>query len=132
MNHRHRLNLSLSSGRASVLQCKQQRWKWSKAADPSSFEARVLSLCEQMMSQSCWSSGSDLDHSKNSRGMTLLHLAAAQGLHRAHPHAEEMAVRDTTPQTNTLLNSFRIQKVQNIEGNRYNQQRVLFEVMACL
>uniref|UniRef100_A0A3B4B3U4 Calmodulin-binding transcription activator 1 n=1 Tax=Periophthalmus magnuspinnatus TaxID=409849 RepID=A0A3B4B3U4_9GOBI len=45
----------------------------------SSFEARVLSLCEQMMAQSCWGSGSDLDHSKNSRGMTLLHLAAAQG-----------------------------------------------------
>uniref|UniRef100_A0A3B4B265 Calmodulin-binding transcription activator 1 n=1 Tax=Periophthalmus magnuspinnatus TaxID=409849 RepID=A0A3B4B265_9GOBI len=44
-----------------------------------SFEARVLSLCEQMMAQSCWGSGSDLDHSKNSRGMTLLHLAAAQG-----------------------------------------------------
>ncbi|KAJ0068981.1 hypothetical protein NL108_015757 [Boleophthalmus pectinirostris] len=47
--------------------------------EQSSFEARVLSLCEQMMAQSCWASGSDLDHSKNSRGMTLLHLAAAQG-----------------------------------------------------
>uniref|UniRef100_A0AAV2M4S2 Calmodulin-binding transcription activator 1 n=1 Tax=Knipowitschia caucasica TaxID=637954 RepID=A0AAV2M4S2_KNICA len=47
--------------------------------DQGSFEARVLSLCEQMMAQSCWASGSDLDHTQNSRGMTLLHLAAAQG-----------------------------------------------------
>uniref|UniRef100_A0A3B4B275 Calmodulin-binding transcription activator 1 n=1 Tax=Periophthalmus magnuspinnatus TaxID=409849 RepID=A0A3B4B275_9GOBI len=53
--------------------------KGGGAEGGSSFEARVLSLCEQMMAQSCWGSGSDLDHSKNSRGMTLLHLAAAQG-----------------------------------------------------
>ncbi|XP_024118034.1 calmodulin-binding transcription activator 1-like, partial [Oryzias melastigma] len=32
-----------------------------------------------MMSQPCWTSSNQLIHSKNSRGMTLLHLAAAQG-----------------------------------------------------
>lgn len=32
-----------------------------------------------MMSQPCWASSNQLVHSKNSRGMTLLHLAAAQG-----------------------------------------------------
>lgn len=32
-----------------------------------------------MMSQPCWASSTQLVHSKNSRGMTLLHLAAAQG-----------------------------------------------------
>lgn len=31
------------------------------------------------MSQPCWASSNQLVHSKNSRGMTLLHLAAAQG-----------------------------------------------------
>lgn len=44
-----------------------------------SFEGRVVVLCEQMMVQSCWGSGSELVHSRSSRGMTLLHLAAAQG-----------------------------------------------------
>lgn len=44
-----------------------------------SFEGRVVVLCEQMMGQSCWGSGSELVHSRSSRGMTLLHLAAAQG-----------------------------------------------------
>ncbi|XP_055077823.1 calmodulin-binding transcription activator 1-like [Periophthalmus magnuspinnatus] len=57
----------------------QVRDRGGGSKEQSSFEARVLSLCEQMMAQSCWGSGSDLDHSKNSRGMTLLHLAAAQG-----------------------------------------------------
>ncbi|TNN23053.1 Calmodulin-binding transcription activator 1 [Liparis tanakae] len=32
-----------------------------------------------MMAQPCWASSNQLVHSKNSRGMTLLHLAAAQG-----------------------------------------------------
>lgn len=47
--------------------------------DQDSFESRVLIVCEKMMSQSCWASSSQLIHNKNSRGMTLLHLAAAQG-----------------------------------------------------
>eukprot|EP00066_Takifugu_rubripes_P023308 XP_011612574.1 PREDICTED: calmodulin-binding transcription activator 1 [Takifugu rubripes] len=44
-----------------------------------SFESRVVIVCEKMMSQSCWASSTQLIHNKNSRGMTLLHLAAAQG-----------------------------------------------------
>uniref|UniRef100_A0A667XRR8 Calmodulin-binding transcription activator 1 n=1 Tax=Myripristis murdjan TaxID=586833 RepID=A0A667XRR8_9TELE len=46
---------------------------------PSSFEGRVVVVCEKMMSQPCWVSSNQLVHSKSSRGMTLLHLAAAQG-----------------------------------------------------
>ncbi|XP_029005942.1 calmodulin-binding transcription activator 1-like isoform X2 [Betta splendens] len=46
---------------------------------PDSFEGRVVVVCEKMMSQPCWASSNQLVHSKNSRGMTLLHLAAAQG-----------------------------------------------------
>ncbi|XP_061841655.1 calmodulin-binding transcription activator 1-like isoform X2 [Nerophis lumbriciformis] len=49
------------------------------SADHSSFEGRVVVVCEKMMSQPCWVSSNQLVHSKNSRGMTLLHLAAAQG-----------------------------------------------------
>ncbi|XP_068172245.1 calmodulin-binding transcription activator 1-like isoform X1 [Antennarius striatus] len=47
--------------------------------DQGSFEGRVVVVCEKMMSQPCWASSNQLIHSKNSRGMTLLHLAAAQG-----------------------------------------------------
>ncbi|XP_053722984.1 calmodulin-binding transcription activator 1-like isoform X2 [Synchiropus splendidus] len=47
--------------------------------DQGSFEGRVVVVCEKMMSQPCWASTNQLVHSKNSRGMTLLHLAAAQG-----------------------------------------------------
>ncbi|XP_035488164.2 calmodulin-binding transcription activator 1-like isoform X3 [Scophthalmus maximus] len=47
--------------------------------DQGSFEGRVVVVCEKMMSQSCWASSNQLIHNKNSRGMTLLHLAAAQG-----------------------------------------------------
>ncbi|KAM9409523.1 calmodulin-binding transcription activator 1-like [Pholidichthys leucotaenia] len=49
------------------------------SSDQSSFEGRVVVVCEKMMSQPCWTSSNQLIHSKNSRGMTLLHLAAAQG-----------------------------------------------------
>ncbi|KAF7656581.1 hypothetical protein LDENG_00039070 [Lucifuga dentata] len=47
--------------------------------EQGSFEGRVVVVCEKMMSQPCWASSNQLVHSKNSRGMTLLHLAAAQG-----------------------------------------------------
>ncbi|XP_041836777.1 calmodulin-binding transcription activator 1-like [Melanotaenia boesemani] len=47
--------------------------------DQGTFEGRVVVVCEKMMSQPCWASSNQLVHSKNSRGMTLLHLAAAQG-----------------------------------------------------
>ncbi|XP_060898056.1 calmodulin-binding transcription activator 1-like isoform X2 [Labrus mixtus] len=49
------------------------------APDQGSFEGRVVVVCEKMMSQPCWATSNQLVHSKNSRGMTLLHLAAAQG-----------------------------------------------------
>ncbi|NXM99876.1 CMTA1 protein, partial [Sylvia borin] len=52
----------------------------------SSFEARVVAICEAMMAQPGWlgtslgtSRTSMLVHGVTFRGMTLLHLAAAQG-----------------------------------------------------
>ncbi|KAM9313139.1 calmodulin-binding transcription activator 2 [Gastrophryne carolinensis] len=50
------------------------------AAD--SFEARLVAVCEKMMSQTCWVTSDLLAHEMNFRGMTLLHLAAAQGYAR--------------------------------------------------
>ncbi|XP_069774684.1 calmodulin-binding transcription activator 1 isoform X3 [Narcine bancroftii] len=44
-----------------------------------SFESRVVLVCEKMMSRACWVKSKHLIHSKTFRGMTLLHLAAAQG-----------------------------------------------------
>ncbi|XP_029139318.1 calmodulin-binding transcription activator 1 isoform X2 [Protobothrops mucrosquamatus] len=43
------------------------------------FESRVVVVCEKMMSRACWAKSKHLIHSKTFRGMTLLHLAAAQG-----------------------------------------------------
>ncbi|XP_054993527.1 calmodulin-binding transcription activator 1 isoform X1 [Sorex araneus] len=45
----------------------------------SCFESRVVMVCEKMMSRACWAKAKHLIHSKTFRGMTLLHLAAAQG-----------------------------------------------------
>ncbi|KPP66803.1 hypothetical protein Z043_114660 [Scleropages formosus] len=45
----------------------------------SSFESRVVVVCEKMMNRTCWAKSKHLIHSKTFRGMTLLHLAAAQG-----------------------------------------------------
>uniref|UniRef100_A0A3B4C4G4 Calmodulin-binding transcription activator 1 n=1 Tax=Pygocentrus nattereri TaxID=42514 RepID=A0A3B4C4G4_PYGNA len=45
----------------------------------SSFESRVVVVCEKMMNRACWAKSKHLIHSKTFRGMTLLHLAAAQG-----------------------------------------------------
>ncbi|KAK6319149.1 hypothetical protein J4Q44_G00103600 [Coregonus suidteri] len=44
-----------------------------------SFEGRVVVVCEKMMTRPFWVSPNQLIHSRSSRGMTLLHLAAAQG-----------------------------------------------------
>ncbi|XP_073417829.1 calmodulin-binding transcription activator 1 isoform X6 [Dendrobates tinctorius] len=53
------------------------------AAGPGSigscFESRVVVVCEKMMGRACWAKSKHLIHSKTFRGMTLLHLAAAQG-----------------------------------------------------
>ncbi|XP_077399561.1 calmodulin-binding transcription activator 2 isoform X3 [Vanacampus margaritifer] len=45
------------------------------------FERRIVRVCERMMRGVRWSGGDDerLQHSPRHRGMTLLHLAAAQG-----------------------------------------------------
>uniref|UniRef100_A0A8C4NGM1 Uncharacterized protein n=2 Tax=Eptatretus burgeri TaxID=7764 RepID=A0A8C4NGM1_EPTBU len=44
-----------------------------------SFEERIILVCEKMMSSGSWGRSERLVHSKSFRGMTLLHLAAAQG-----------------------------------------------------
>uniref|UniRef100_A0A8C6UY17 Calmodulin-binding transcription activator 1 n=1 Tax=Neogobius melanostomus TaxID=47308 RepID=A0A8C6UY17_9GOBI len=49
------------------------------AQPSSSFESRVVVVCEKMMSRACWAKSKHLIHSKTFRGMTLLHLAAGQG-----------------------------------------------------
>ncbi|XP_059573807.1 calmodulin-binding transcription activator 2 isoform X2 [Alligator mississippiensis] len=51
-------------------------------APADSFEARIVALCEQMMAGSCWLRSETLVHNMSFRGMTLLHLAAAQGYAR--------------------------------------------------
>ncbi|XP_054851068.1 calmodulin-binding transcription activator 2 isoform X2 [Eublepharis macularius] len=53
----------------------------SQAAS-GSFEDRIVALCEKMMSPSCWRHSETLVHHVSFRGMTLLHLAAAQGYTR--------------------------------------------------
>ncbi|XP_015283401.1 PREDICTED: calmodulin-binding transcription activator 2 [Gekko japonicus] len=53
----------------------------SQAASDS-FEERIVALCEKMMSRSCWLRSETLVHHVSFRGMTLLHLAAAQGYTR--------------------------------------------------
>uniref|UniRef100_A0A8C8VGS8 Calmodulin-binding transcription activator 1 n=1 Tax=Pelusios castaneus TaxID=367368 RepID=A0A8C8VGS8_9SAUR len=50
------------------------------AAD--SFEERIVAVCEKMMSRSPWLHSDTLVHDVGFRGMTLLHLAAAQGYAR--------------------------------------------------
>ncbi|XP_053115431.1 calmodulin-binding transcription activator 2 isoform X2 [Hemicordylus capensis] len=51
-------------------------------AASDSFEDRIVALCEKMMSRSCWLRSETLVHHVSFRGMTLLHLAAAQGYTR--------------------------------------------------
>ncbi|XP_027866252.1 calmodulin-binding transcription activator 2 isoform X3 [Xiphophorus couchianus] len=44
------------------------------------FERRIVGVCERMMRGACWGGrGESLHHPAGHRGMTLLHLAAAQG-----------------------------------------------------
>lgn len=51
-------------------------------AASDSFEERIVALCEKMMSRSSWLHSDTLVHDISFRGMTLLHLAAAQGYAR--------------------------------------------------
>ncbi|GCC48560.1 hypothetical protein chiPu_0032780, partial [Chiloscyllium punctatum] len=48
-------------------------------ASSDSFEERIIAVCEAMMSRSNWLRSERLLHGISFRGMTLLHLAAAQG-----------------------------------------------------
>lgn len=54
----------------------------NQVAATDTFEARLVAVCEKMMSQSCWVTSDLLAHEMSFRGMTLLHLAAAQGYAR--------------------------------------------------
>ncbi|XP_024062560.2 calmodulin-binding transcription activator 2-like, partial [Terrapene carolina triunguis] len=54
----------------------------SPQAASDSFEERIVALCEKMMSRSSWLHSDTLIHDISFRGMTLLHLAAAQGYAR--------------------------------------------------
>ncbi|XP_040197892.1 calmodulin-binding transcription activator 2-like [Rana temporaria] len=54
----------------------------SQVSSADSFEARLVAVCEKMMSQTCWVTSDLLAHEMSFRGMTLLHLAAAQGYAR--------------------------------------------------
>ncbi|XP_078063723.1 calmodulin-binding transcription activator 1-like, partial [Mustelus asterias] len=51
-------------------------------ASSDSFEERIIAVCETMMSRTCWLHSERLIHGISFRGMTLLHLAAAQGYAR--------------------------------------------------
>nr|XP_020655622.1 calmodulin-binding transcription activator 1 isoform X3 [Pogona vitticeps] len=63
-----------SSGGGSEAQCVS-----GTAPAGNCFESRVVVVCEKMMNRACWAKSKHLIHSKTFRGMTLLHLAAAQG-----------------------------------------------------
>lgn len=54
----------------------------NQVSSADSFEARLVAVCEKMMSQTCWVTSDLLAHEMSFRGMTLLHLAAAQGYAR--------------------------------------------------
>ncbi|XP_023653275.2 calmodulin-binding transcription activator 2-like isoform X1 [Paramormyrops kingsleyae] len=52
----------------------------TRSQSGSCFEQRIVGVCERMMAGGRWGGGSEkLLHSVRHRGMTLLHLAAAQG-----------------------------------------------------
>ncbi|XP_043088584.1 calmodulin-binding transcription activator 2 [Puntigrus tetrazona] len=72
MNHYHQQLRNQSS--APRLTPENQLWLW--------FERRIVAVCERMMSGGRWDRSGETDrltHSVRHRGMTLLHLAAAQG-----------------------------------------------------
>ncbi|XP_018109340.1 calmodulin-binding transcription activator 1 isoform X1 [Xenopus laevis] len=69
---------NMSSGQAQQTSG-SRRGESTKMSSADSFEARLVAVCEKMMSQSCWVTSDLLMHEMSFRGMTLLHLAAAQG-----------------------------------------------------
>ncbi|KAI2643807.1 Calmodulin-binding transcription activator 2 [Labeo rohita] len=73
MNHYHQ-QLSRNQSSAPRLTPENQSGLW--------FERRIVAVCERMMAGGRWDRGGETDrltHSVRHRGMTLLHLAAAQG-----------------------------------------------------
>ncbi|XP_069805879.1 calmodulin-binding transcription activator 2 isoform X2 [Dendropsophus ebraccatus] len=54
----------------------------TQVSGTDTFEARLVAVCEKMMAQTCWVTSDLLAHEMSFRGMTLLHLAAAQGYAR--------------------------------------------------
>ncbi|KAK2886058.1 hypothetical protein Q8A67_016895 [Cirrhinus molitorella] len=73
MNHYHQ-QLSRNQSSAPRLTPENQSGLW--------FERRIVAVCERMMAGGRWERGGETDrltHSVRHRGMTLLHLAAAQG-----------------------------------------------------
>uniref|UniRef100_A0A803JG57 Calmodulin-binding transcription activator 1 n=1 Tax=Xenopus tropicalis TaxID=8364 RepID=A0A803JG57_XENTR len=71
----------MSSGQAQHQQapCGPRGGESTQMTSSDSFEARLVAVCEKMMSQTCWVTSDLLTHEMSFRGMTLLHLAAAQG-----------------------------------------------------
>ncbi|XP_053320510.1 calmodulin-binding transcription activator 1-like isoform X2 [Spea bombifrons] len=75
----------MSSSHLQTSQPPQSTYRGSETTQTSSgdsFESRLVAICEKMMSQTCWVTSDLLAHEMSFRGMTLLHLAAAQGYAR--------------------------------------------------
>ncbi|XP_039603139.1 calmodulin-binding transcription activator 2 isoform X2 [Polypterus senegalus] len=77
-------NLSTSTQQTSRTTQQQKHMVGEKTPSQVSadFEERIMAVCEKMMSRSCWLRSEHLVHEMSFRGMTLLHLAAAQGYGR--------------------------------------------------
>uniref|UniRef100_A0A1A8Q521 Calmodulin binding transcription activator 1a n=2 Tax=Nothobranchius TaxID=28779 RepID=A0A1A8Q521_9TELE len=77
------LGMLQATGRLFMVTDYSPEWSYPeggvKTQASSSFESRVVVVCEKMMSRACWAKSKHLIHSKTFRGMTLLHLAAGQG-----------------------------------------------------
>ncbi|XP_053574326.1 calmodulin-binding transcription activator 2 [Bombina bombina] len=75
----------MSSGQShqpQALPCGQRGGETTQMSSTDTFEARLVAVCEKMMAQACWVTSDLLAHEMSFRGMTLLHLAAAQGYSR--------------------------------------------------
>ncbi|XP_062871404.1 calmodulin-binding transcription activator 2 isoform X2 [Trichomycterus rosablanca] len=91
-------------------QQQQQRLSRQQSSPPSTlrltpenqsgvwFERRIVSVCERMMSGGRWGGSERLTHCVRHRGMTLLHLAAAQG----YTHLIHTLIRWRTQSSDSL------------------------------
>ncbi|XP_063799454.1 calmodulin-binding transcription activator 1 isoform X4 [Pseudophryne corroboree] len=78
-SQQHKQNVGGGSGGVAHSGGSQAQCAVGAGSIGSCFESRVVVVCEKMMSRACWAKSKHLIHSKTFRGMTLLHLAAAQG-----------------------------------------------------